>query len=221
MQKHFLLPLQSLVFLSFLLMAGCSSDASDDTSVTRDSHSEGDESFSPDGLDTSEDSEMPEHDVIVDGAEQTSPYGQEQWDLYKDGDFTREDYEQAFLNFVACVEDNDGWIHHSSLDDEHINYVTQDSSDPDDHCYFTHFGLLDMEWQIANPEDKSDAIQGYIDCLKDHDIDPAHETPTSELGNPQEIQLADLSSQVFENDIECSDTSEETDPFFDDIPYPE
>lgn len=141
----------NLLFFGLLIAAvttGCSS-----TNMEADS-SESENSRTSKDLSNSEDAmadNMPEHEVVVDGGEKISPYGQEQWDLYNGGNFTREDYEQAFLEFVSCVEDNGGWINYTSLDDEVIQGVMTDGSDLGDYCYMTHFGLIDADWQVAPP----------------------------------------------------------------------
>lgn len=79
-------------------------------------------------------------------------------------------------------------------------------SDPDDYCYYTHFGLIDMHWQLDNPPNETDQIDFYIDCLKSHDIEPAHNEPITEPGDAQTEQLTDLEQQEADNNIDCGYT---------------
>jgi len=201
------------ILITAVLLGGCGNDSPEESTGDTDSEEQTDEH-----LDANMEDEVnrPEYDVVVDGEEKVSPYNQEQWDLYDGGDVSREAYEEAFLNFVACVEDNDGWIGYASLDDETINYSMTAGSDPDDFCYVTHFELVDGDWQTSHPPDESGAIQADIDCLKDNDIEPSHEEPVSEPGRPQQEQILDLWQQLEEHDLTCD---EYTDPAYDDIPY--
>src|SRR5690625_1637902 len=54
------------------------------------------------GLPIPKDEEL--HEVVVDGKVRRSLFTQENLDFAEETSMTREEYESAFLNFVACIE---------------------------------------------------------------------------------------------------------------------
>jgi len=210
--KHRWTPL----LLAGVLLTGCGGD--DAESSKDNSSAANDDAVLSDGDWDSEEERLdelglPKHKIVIDGEETYSESNQEQWDLFNGGDYDRDAYEEAFLNFVSCIEDNDSWIQYLDLNEEIINYTTTAGSDPDDYCYTTHYMLIDGDWQGNHPQDQSDKIQFYIDCLEDEDIDPAHKEPATEPGPQQDEQSADLWDQAQENNIDC----EYNDPTFDEL----
>lgn len=162
-------------------------------------------------------SDGPLHDVVVDGKKRKSIFAQANLDFAEITSVTREEYETAFLNFAACIEDRGGWIHYH-LPSERINYTMTASSDPQDYCYLSHFYFVDGTWQRSIIEDESERIQFYIDCLNNNDVEPVHLEPAEERGQPQWDQSRDLQVQAKEAGIDCGSF---VDSFFEDAPYPE
>ena|SRR5690625_61530 len=157
------------------------------------------------------------HDVIVDGKPYKSLFTQKNLDLATRDSITREEYESAFLDLVTCIEDRGGWIHYN-LDLEEIKYTHTWDTDPHGYCFTSHFHWASWIWGKTHYSDESDKIWFYINCLKNHDIEPVHAEPASESGPPQWDQSHELQVQVKEEGIDCGSY---IDSFYDDAPYPE
>ena len=93
-----------------------------------------------------------------------------------DGTVTYDEYESAYRNFVACM--NDGGfevIEHDPDANGVINYsVSNDAvaAGVDEACYNEHYGPGDQAFQIAH-EDTSSSAEFLRTCLREHGIEPS------------------------------------------------
>jgi len=216
-----------LALACVLALGACSDNnseaqpGSEENPISADNPSSHEELQNPDGGVITYGNPIPKdevlHDVVVDGKERKSLFTQKNLDFATKSSVTREEYESAFLDFAACIEDRGGWIHYD-LDSHVINYTMTSSSDPDDYCYNSHFNFPDSLWQLTQYDDGAERIQFYIDCLNDHDVEPVHAAPDEEKGPPQWKQDRELQDQIAEEGIDCGDFIES---FYQDVPYPE
>lgn len=156
-------------------------------------------------------------DVIVDGAPRKSIFTQKNLDFAGKESITREEYEDAFLDMVACIEGRGGWIHYD-IDAHIIDYTYTSSSDPNAVCETGYFYFATLLWQETHFSDESEQILFYVNCLKDNGLEPVHTAPHSEFGPPQWDQNRDLQLQAKEAGVDCGSFIES---FYDNAPYPE
>lgn len=91
-----------------------------------------------------------------------------------DDRLTREEYENSFPEFQACMARYGASLDAVSTSGKYITYGSP-GGDVDAYCYETFYGPVDAFWQtIENPRDdiSADDVSLAIECLEAADVEP-------------------------------------------------
>lgn len=118
--------------------------------------------------------------VIVEGnpgdREGQYPQSEASKQILADERLTREEYETAFANYVACMAELGYSIRVRDASSKYIDYSPETGED-ETFCYDTHYFAADYHWQVYEQprESSAPAIEHYISCLNDAGIKPLTE----------------------------------------------
>lgn len=129
----------------------------------------------------------------------------EQQAIMADGIVTRDEYEQGFRAYQACMTAAGESIIVTNMDAEIIEYYgVAGDADVDIGCYTEHFESIDAEWQMVHA-DLTVHAAAYADCLKEHGFEPTTEGPDPAPGVDGRVRLDALRAQIMASglDGEC------------------
>lgn len=140
-----------------------------------------------------------QEDKVSDGRKEPSA---EQQAAIADGIVTREEYEQGFRAYQACMAAAGESIVVTNMDSTIIGYYgIAGDSNVDLNCYIEHFDAIDAEWQMAH-EDLTAKAGFLAQCLQDHGYEPSSEGPDPAPGVDGRVRFDALRAQIMASGLD-------------------
>ncbi len=126
----------------------------------------------------------------------------EQQAIMADGIVTRDEYEQGFRAYQACMTAAGESITVTNMDAEIIEYYSSVADfDVEMSCNTEHFQSVDIEWQTAH-EDLTVHAAVYAECLQEHGFEPSTEGPDPAPGVDGRVRLEALMAQIMASGLD-------------------